>query len=207
MEIDAIVFDLGGVIIEMDYTRFFNEVIFLSPLNKPSSSLLLDFWERSAKYHQGLMNDTEFFKQSCEDLLHCPVDKETFYDSFNSVISSLNLPIYQLIKDLRDLSKYKLLLLSNINVRHTSYLKKQNWDVFELFDEVILSHRLKLMKPQRAIFEHTIEKAGVPPEKILLIDDGMNNVKMARSMGFNAIKFTNYNELVNELRETYKIDV
>ena len=103
MKIKAIIFDLGGVIVELDFSRFFKDVILISPINKPHSMLLLEFWRQSDIFHQGKMTNDEFYHQSCELLQYRDVSQDRFYESFNSVIDHYNEEIIDFIKKIKDL--------------------------------------------------------------------------------------------------------
>jgi len=202
MTIKVIVLDLGGVIVELDFSKFFKEVIEISPLNKPNSYLLLEFWRQSDVYHQGKISNEEFYNLACEILNVCIQGQEEFFKSFNSVIDHLNEDIVSLVKTLRDMERYKLIALSNINESHWNYIENQkNWRFINYFDEIILSHEVQMTKPDPKIFEYTIEKAGCKPEEILYIDDGLNNVLAAKKLSINAIKFSGYDTLVEELKK------
>lgn len=201
MAIESIIFDLGDVIIDLDFSRFFNEVITPSPLNKPKTPIMLEFFRQSDTYHQGKITDEEFYKQACELLQVCMLNQSEFFDAFNSIISGLNLEMVELIKKIRKNNKVKFVCISNINSSHWTFLKKQKWDIWELFDEFILSHEIHMTKPDPKIFELAIKKAGCRPEQILFIDDGLNNVHSARELGINAIRFINVEELIKELEK------
>ena len=201
MTIKAIVFDLGGVVLEMEYEKFLNEVIMVSPLHKPNTFLLLEFWRQSDIYHQGKITDDEFYAQTCELLNFCELDKERFFESFNSVISQINEEVVDVLRDIRELGKYKLIALSNINKKHWDYLKSQDCGFLKLFDDFILSHQVKMIKPNPEIFKLTIERAGCEPEEILYVDDGLNNVRSASDLGIKGINFTIVEELRQNLRE------
>jgi putative hydrolase of the HAD superfamily len=90
--------------------------------------------------------------------------------------------------------------LSNINSSHWNYLKKQNWNIWELFDEFILSHEIKMTKPDPKIFKYAIKRAGCKPKEIIFIDDGLNNVSAALKLGIKAIRYTTFNKLIDELK-------
>jgi len=64
MAIKCIIFDLGGVIVELDFSRFFNEVITPSPLNKPSTPIMMEFFRQSDTYHQGKVTNEEILSIS-----------------------------------------------------------------------------------------------------------------------------------------------
>jgi len=201
MAIKCIIFDLGDVIIDLDFSRFFNEVITPSPLNKPKTPIMLEFFRQSDTYHQGKISNKEFYNQACEILQVCALDQKQFFDAFNSIISELNVEMVELIRKIKMNNDFKLMCLSNINSSHWKYLKKQKWDIWELIDEFILSHEIQLTKPDPKIFEYTLKKAGCQPEEILYIDDGLNNIRSASDLGFIGIRFTDITTLIEDLKK------
>ena len=78
-------------------------------------------------------------------------------------------------------------------------MKKQKWDIWELFDEFILSHEIHMTKPDPKVFELAIKKAGCKPKEILFIDDGLNNIRSASDMGINSIRYMGLDNLVEEI--------
>jgi putative hydrolase of the HAD superfamily len=199
MAIKCIIFDLGGVIINLDFNRFFNDVITPSPLNQPKTPIFLEFFRQSDTYHQGKITNEEFYTQACELLQICNLNQNQFYDAFNSIIAGLDLDVVELVKKIRKYNILKLMCLSNINVSHWKYLKRQKWDLWVLFDEFILSHEIKLMKPDHKIFLYAIERAGCTPQEILFIDDGLNNVRAAKELNIIAIRYIGLKDLTENL--------
>ena len=200
MAIKCIIFDLGGVIVELDFSRFFNEVITPSPLNKPSTPIMMEFFRQSDTYHQGKITNEEFYHLACELLQVCSLDQKAFYNAFNSIIADINLEILELIKTIKQVNHLKLMCMSNINASHWKHLKKQNWDIWNLFDDFILSHELQMTKPDPAIYQLAIKKANCKPKQILFIDDGLNNVKAAEEAGIKALRFSNIEKLKQDLQ-------
>jgi putative hydrolase of the HAD superfamily len=201
MTIKCIIVDLGDVLIELDFSKFFNDVITPSPLNKPKTPIMLEFFRQSDTYHQGKITDEEFYKQACEILGVCSLDQKQFYKSFNSIINDLNLDMVDLIRIIKSSNKIKLICMSNINSSHWNYLKKQKWNIWELFDEFILSHEIHMTKPDPKMYELALEKARCKPEEVLFIDDGLNNVRSAQEMGINAIRFMGLDNFIEELQK------
>ena len=76
----------------------------------------------------------------------------------------------------------------------------RKWGFLKYFDEFILSHEVHVTKPSKKIFEYSIEKAGCKPEEIVFIDDGINNIRIARELGIIGIKFLDKEDLVKELK-------
>lgn len=200
-KIKCIIIDLGDVLIDLDFSRFFNEVITPSPLNKPKTPIMLEFFRQSDTYHQGKITDEEFYQQACELLEVCALNQTEFYNAFNSIIADLNLEMVELIRKIKTLNNLKIICMSNINSSHWTYLKRQKWNIWELFDEFILSHEIHMTKPDPKVFEHALKIAGCKPEEIIFIDDGFNNVRSARVLGINSIRFIGLDNLVEEIQK------
>jgi putative hydrolase of the HAD superfamily len=90
---------------------------------------------------------------------------------------------------------YRLLMLSNMNLEGKECLlgpfrTMDGLDWIALFDEVLLSCDLKLLKPERAIYEACLSLAHAEPEACVFIDDTPKNVEAARACGMRGIDFT-----------------
>ena len=200
IKIKCIIFDLGGVIINLDFSNFYNHIITQSPLNKPQTPIMLEFFRQSDIYHQGLMSDKEFYQLSCNLLQVCDIDQKNFFSAFNSIISGFDPEIVELIKKIKEKNVFELICLSNVNSSHWEFLMKKKWEFFEYFDKFILSHEVHKTKPDKKIFEYTIKKSGFLPQEIVFIDDGLNNIRSAQELGIIGIKFTNKDDLIEELK-------
>ncbi len=202
MTIKTIIFDLGGVIVDLDYSNFYKQIIALSPLEKPQTQIMLEFFRQSDLYHQGKMTDEEFYKLACEILQVCMIDQNQFFEAFNSIISNSSQPeMISLLKELRSMKKYKLIALSNVNSSHWDYLLNKKWDFLEYFSEFILSHEVHLTKPDPRIFQLAIEKSECKAEEIVYIDDGLNNIRSANDLGIRGLYFTNVEDLIEEFKK------
>jgi len=102
---------------------------------------------------------------------------------------------------LKDMNRYKLIALSNVNSSHWDYLLDKKWDFLEYFDEFILSHEVHLTKPDPRIFQLAIEKSECIAEEIVYIDDGLNNIRSANDLGIRGIYFTNIEDLIEEFKK------
>jgi FMN phosphatase YigB (HAD superfamily) len=103
-KIKCIIIDLGDVIIDLDFSRFFKEVITPSPLNKPKTPIMLEFFRQSDTYHQGRITDKEFYQQACELLEVSALNQTEFYNAFNSIIADLNLDMVELLRKIKTLN-------------------------------------------------------------------------------------------------------
>ncbi|MBY0111096.1 HAD family phosphatase [Patescibacteria group bacterium] len=85
--------------------------------------------------------------------------------------------------------KYVVGLLTNIP---RSLFERIAADKASLFDPLLISSDLKLIKPSREIFEEAIRRCGVLPEEILFIDDGEKNIAAAKAVGLNGFVYTDF---------------
>ena len=202
MTIKTIIFDLGGVIVDLDYSNFYKQIIALSPLENPQTQIMLEFFRQSDLYHQGKMTDEEFYKLACEILQVCMIDQNQFFEAFNSIISNSSQPeMISLLKELKNMKKYKLIALSNVNSSHWNYLLNKKGDFLEYFSEFILSHEVHLTKPDPRIFQLAIEKSECKAEEIVYIDDGLNNIRSANELGIRGLYFTTIEDLIEEFKK------
>ena len=89
-------------------------------------------------------------------------------------------------------------LLSNIHPAMISYLRN-NFDWLQWFDFKTFSAEVRLIKPDRAIYEHTLRGLGVRAEETLFVDDREVNVKAALELGIRALRFRSVAQLREEL--------
>ena len=110
-------------------------------------------------------------------------------------------PIDETIKIVEQLHAkgYRLVGLSNWSAEKFK-LTRERYDLFKLFDDIIISGEVKTMKPDRAIFDIALRKIGLRAEECLFIDDSPNNVEAAAALGFQIIHFQNSRQLEDELR-------
>jgi len=199
------VFDLGGVVVELDFRTFVDKVLSKSPYynHVSESSFLKEFWKEVEIFDKGLISEEEFYRLACNKLNVSNISKIEFYEAFNSVMTRGNQEVIDVIKKLRALNRFKIIALSNVNKTHIDHaLQKKEFLVFlKLFDELIFSYEIHMIKPEPEIFLYTIKKAQCRPEEIVFIDDNLSNVNPARKLGISGIHFTNLKNLIEELKK------
>lgn len=115
-------------------------------------------------------------------------------------------PMSETVEILKKLKKkdYKLYYLSNYQVEAFEHIS--NYDFFSLFDGGILSCNVKLLKPEKEIYEKLTEEYGIKPEESIFIDDTLVNVEGAAKQGFGTINFKGCEDLIKKLVE-YDVEV
>jgi putative hydrolase of the HAD superfamily len=97
-------------------------------------------------------------------------------------------------------SGVKTALLSNMPHDMIHYVR-QKFDWLKQFDHQTFSAEVSLIKPDPAIYEHSLRGVGVAPSEALFVDDKERNVQGARAVGIHAIQFRSVEQLRSELRE------
>jgi epoxide hydrolase-like predicted phosphatase len=91
----------------------------------------------------------------------------------------------------------KVGLISNAWSGLRAVISSQNFG--DVFDEMIISAEVGMMKPDPRIYRLALEKMGVPPAESVFVDDVLVNVEAARSVGMTAIQFTQRDKTLEEL--------
>ena len=77
---------------------------------------------------------------------------------------------------------------------------KEEKGVYSHFDVVVLSYQVGLAKPQKEIFEHALKELRLKAGECVFIDDKIENIAAAKSLGFKAIHFKDAEQLASELK-------
>ena len=180
----VIIFDLGAVILNINYQNTIDEFTKLGVKNASS------FY--SKKVQTDLFNQIETGKITAEKFL-TELQKETnnatisqVKYAWNSMLLDLPNERLELIKALK--SKYRIYLLSNTNNIHIDAFKKQlgnaKWEDFcNLFDKMYLSHEVGLRKPNAEIFKHILTEQKLKAEEVFFIDDSPQHIEGAKKLG------------------------
>lgn len=198
----AIVFDLGQVLLPFDYR------IFAEKINSYRLGLGDEFLEGYKKnYHihrdfeSGKISE-EIFVANMLEMLEFRINGMTFRKYFSEIFS-FNDDVISLLSILKN--KYKLFLLSNTNSIHHQYGWK-DYDFVKYFDGLILSHKVGAVKPEEKIYRAVENISGFPPEEHFFIDDILEYVNAAKNIGWDAIQFIGYDDLVNNLKSRSILD-
>ncbi len=194
----VIVSDLGNVLIPFHYE------IMIGNLNKVEPGLgdkFVDIYKNN--YHEihrpferGDMPEDEFISRMLTFLNH-KVDKETFC-KYYSEIFTINGDMVALLPKLKE--NYRLVLLSNTNSIHRKY-GWQKYEFLKIFEKLILSYEVGAVKPEEKIYKSVEAYTKEPPENHIFIDDIPAYAEGAQKAGWDAIHFTNYENLVGDFDE------
>jgi putative hydrolase of the HAD superfamily len=192
----AILFDLGRVLIHFDFRRGYRALEGLCPYTAEEIPRRLAGTGLVERFETGLMEPREFVHQM-RRILDLQVDYEQFREIWSSIFSDILIP-ESMLEGLG--RRYRLVLVSNTNALHFEMLRETYRDLLRHFDDLVLSHEVRAMKPQAEFFQAAVEHAGCRPEECFYTDDIAAYVAAARGMGIDGVVFESRNQLEGEMR-------
>ena len=197
--INTIIFDFGGVIINIDYLRTIEAFKELGITN---------FEERYSQANQSsLFSDLEIGKISAQRFINDLLAMLPKGTSPNKVVHAWNAMILDVPKSAVDVitslkGKYRLFLLSNTNEIHipkalVEWSKTTDVDFHDCFEHVYLSHEMGLRKPSEEIFRRLCAEQNIQAENALFIDDSKQHIIGASKIGLNTFHLTSDIELAS----------
>jgi len=196
MTIEALLFDLGKVLVDFDFDLGMKSFGARTPLSPEEfKSIILDqTWVR--RYEHGQISTAEFHRYLRE---HGKLEMSLleFHEAWASVFLPGLIVPEELLANLK--ARYPLILVSNTNEAHADFVLK-NYRVLDYFDHKIFSHEVGSMKPDRRIYDAAIAAAGKPPGALFFTDDREENIESAANIGIRAHQFHSVLKLVKALQ-------
>ena len=180
----ALLFDLGGVVVHIDFER---ALAAWGRHSRLAPAQLREHFQVDAPYraHEtGQLSDAGFFAHLRERLaLQCGL--EAIRDGWNAILVAEVEETARLIDALR--GRVPCYAISNTNAAHVEQMERAFPALLRRFDRVFVSHEIGHRKPDAAAFEHVLREIGTPPAQALLFDDLAANVEAARACGLQAV--------------------
>jgi hydrogenase maturation protease len=191
----AIAFDLGNVVFGFDYQIALEKIKDKVKVSCEEIIQDLFFNNFATDFEKGLISAYDFYLKF-KNAYSASITYEEFVDIWSKIFFPRKETI-ELIEKLNII--YPVYLISNINELHFQYLYKTYPRVFSLFDELILSFKLKSIKPERKIYEKLKRISQLEYQNIIYIDDRQDLISEAKKLDLNCIRFTNLENLINSL--------
>jgi len=193
--IKSVIFDWGGVLIDdpaPGLMRYCAEALGVSKENymKAHSKFAEDF-------QKGLISEDAFWQRICGELnVPKPTGRSLWADAFKTAYVPRE-DMFSMAACLQE-NGYKTALLSNTEAAAMQYFYTFRYN---MFDVLVFSCVEGTRKPERKIYELTIERLGAQPRQSVFIDDKPEYINGAKQTGLNTILFENINQLKNALVE------
>lgn len=193
----AVIFDLGNVLVD------FNHMVAAERISKFSDKTgqeIFDLFfdsELTALFEEGKILPPDFFL-GVKEKLNLKLEYPDFVPIWNEIffLSERNWGVYNLARSLR--KRYKVALLSNINILHFEYLTK-TFPLFDVFHQIVTSFESGFRKPHPSIYQKTLQALEVSPEDAFYTDDRADLIEKAAELGIRGHVFTGIKKLHKDL--------
>lgn len=182
--IKNIIFDFGGVIVDLDKQAAIHA---FEALGFDVRAYINDYVQDGvfALMETGDMSPDEFCAYVREKAGSDVKDEEIFR-AWNKMLVGIPARRVQTIRNLR--TDYRTYMLSNTNAIHWAYschelMASTGLEMVNCFDCIFLSFQMHLAKPDDRIFRKVLSEAGLKPEETLFVDDSSENCKAAERLG------------------------
>jgi 2-haloacid dehalogenase len=191
----ALVFDLGGVLVDWD-PRYLYRQLFDDPDEMESFLAEVTTAEWNAYQDAGRP-----WAEAVELLVAEHPQRreliEAFHGRWPEMLAGEIPGTVDVLADVRA-AGVRLFALSNWSAE-TFPVARERFDFLAWFEGIVISGDVGVNKPDRRIFEHLIEEFGIEPAAALFIDDSSANVEAAKALGFGTVQFTDAGALRREL--------
>jgi putative hydrolase of the HAD superfamily len=201
VKIEAIMFDLGKVLIDFDFETGVRALHSACAISRRRFEEVLwdEDWIR--RYERGEISTGEFYSYLCETAA-LKMDLSEFREVWSSVFLPGLLVSEGLLQELK--RKYPLILVSNTNEAHFEFVRSR-YPVVDYFDRHVLSYEVGSLKPDRKIFDHAIRVSGFRPDALFFTDDREENILMAQELGIHGHQFRTEPLLIDALQAAHVI--
>lgn len=194
--IKAIIFDLGGVLIDWNPHHLYRKLF----TDRHEMKYFLDNiatmdWNEEQDMGRSLKEGTELlvgrFPQH-----EAPI--RAYYDRWEEMLGGSIEGTLELFKRLKTDGRYRLYALSNWSAE-TMGIARQRYDFLNWFDGLVISGLEKTRKPFPGFYNILLNRYQLKPEEAIFIDDNYRNIEGAAAVGIQAIHFINAEQLEEEL--------
>ncbi len=186
-KVKNILFDLGGVIIDIDVNKTAREMALALGLEDNSSSDDLLNHKIFKQYETGTINSTEFV-QALKNMADKEVNESQIIKAWNAMLLHIPEERIKLLEKLK--RENRLFVLSNTNELHINQFNSMipgYSNLTELFEKVYYSNEIGYRKPTKEAFNVVIKEVSIHPSETLFIDDNIENIKAASEMNFQTL--------------------
>lgn len=198
--VNNLIFDLGGVIINLDFQAAYEHFSKLSGLSISEIIGRTDSLMLFVDYEKGLITSSEF-RQNMRDLLDISTTDESIDQAWCAMLGDIPVARLKLLKRLKN--TYRTFALSNTNdihVRKFNDIVKKSLGNADLlgnhFEEIYFSHEMKMRKPDSEIYLRVLQEQQLKPQQTLFIDDNQGNIDGAANLGIQTLHLKDPEQLI-----------
>ena len=198
--INAIIFDLGGVLIDWNPRYVYRQIF-------KTEKEVEWFLENITTLDWNENQDAGYpLHKATEELIakHPEWEPEikAYYGRWLEMLGEAIHETVEIFRQLKENGTYKLYALTNWS-GETFPLARERFEFLKWFDGIVVSGEEKMRKPSPEFYQRLLDRFTINPPNALFIDDNLRNVKAAEAVGMQAIRFTSPAELRKALQELH----
>ncbi|MCH5240083.1 MAG: HAD family phosphatase [Muribaculaceae bacterium] len=206
-KIKNIIFDLGGVVIDLDRNM---AVKALENLGLNDADSLLGEYEQKGPFlrlEKGELSSSELYDlllPKCKPDTNCTHIRDAFEEFLRDIPEERLITLENLRK-----KGFRLFVLSNTNPIMFNHwieneFRKKGKTINDYFDGIVVSFQEKMCKPEPSLFQKVVDRYDLNPEETLMLDDSEKNIRAAQSIGLQGIHISDqpghtFNEVTESL--------
>jgi len=195
-EIDAIIFDLGGVLIDWNPSYVFDKMFDSEEKKKHFfENICTPDWNEQQDAGRPLKEATETLVAQHPEWKNYI---EAYYGRWEEMLGGPFPETVAILRELKASKKYKLYALTNWSAELFP-IALERYDFLHWFDGRVVSGEEKLRKPFPEFYRILLERFGINPAESVFIDDNLRNVKAAEELGIRSIHYHSPQQLRDEL--------
>jgi len=180
---EAIIFDLGKVLVDFDYSIVGRRVAARGRLNSAEVQHLIDHSPLLFRYETGAMSREEFYRAVC-----AATGYEGTLDEFALAFADIFTPIARMVELHAELRRRRVpaFIFSNTNDLAVDHIRG-NFPFFSDFDGYVLSYEQRAMKPDERIYQAVETMTGRHEDRLLYLDDRPENIAAGAVRGWQTL--------------------
>lgn len=183
----AVLFDLGGVLLTIDWERAFATWAPHSRLPAAHLRERFSFDEAFHRHETGHLPDEGYFAH-LRHVLELECEPQQVRAGFDAILAGEIEQTVQMLDAIRE--RVPCYAISNTNASHVAQMQRGFPGFLDRFARVFTSHEIGHRKPHPESFGHVLRAIGVPPAEVLLFDDLEPNIEAAAALGLQAVRVT-----------------
>jgi 2-haloacid dehalogenase len=198
MNFKAIIFDLGGVLVDWNPDYLFNKVFDDADKKKHFfENVCTPDWNEEQDAGRTIKEATSLLVAQHPDWKEHIV---AYYDRWEEMLGGPIHDTVAILKELKEKGRYKLYALTNWSAELFPKALKL-YEFLHWFDGRVVSGEEKMRKPFPQFYQLLLDRYNLKPEEVLFIDDNLRNIKAAEAMGIQSIRFTSPEQLHDDLKK------
>lgn len=195
--LEAAIFDLGGVIFGISLKPIIKS--WAESAGVPPQKIAEKFKADShyERFETGEISPDEYRAYVCR--VHgIQLSDEDFDRGWNDIYLDVIPGMESILEELQ--KHLRLVVLTNTNQIHASEWRKRYRDILTYFEKVFASHEIGARKPNSEAFQIVLDHLNIEPDKVVFIDDRVENVRGAESVGLRGILTPTPAQVVEKLQ-------